>query len=189
MVPRPGAAAAYDDRWCSHAAHGGSVACLSRRWFKCQRCVGGRLCPSCPRLGMRRGREVHSRRAEGYVRRGDIDREAIYFRFRGEAPVRTFAGCPLSCSHCIEHVGARRIRRADVADVAAEAQAVVIRYPQVKRIFLADSEVNLAGGARTRALISEECLPSFIPYQQQKSSSRLSPRCSASAADCFGSSR
>ena len=82
-------------------------------------------------------------------------REALYFRFRGEAAVRSFAGCPLACAHCVEHVAARRIRCADVTHVATEAQAAVTAHAQIKRIFFADSEVNLAGERRTRALIDE----------------------------------
>lgn len=84
-----------------------------------------------------------------------LHREHIYFRFRPEAAVRTFAGCPLACSHCIEHVASRKIARSPLSTVADEIEGVIRRYPEVKRIFFADSEVNLAGEERTKALINE----------------------------------
>jgi hypothetical protein len=86
---------------------------------------------------------------------GPPAREDLYFRFRGEAAVRSFAGCPLACAHCIEHVAERRIQCEDVAHVATEAEAAVEAHSKIKRIFFADSEVNLAGERRTRALIDE----------------------------------
>jgi len=85
----------------------------------------------------------------------NILRENVYFRFREEAAVRTYTGCPLSCSHCIEHVGSRVIRRAQVVDVANEVEAAVTNHSGVRRIFFADSEVNLAGECRTKELITE----------------------------------
>lgn len=84
-----------------------------------------------------------------------IQREDIYFKYREEAAVRTFTGCPLSCSHCIEHVASKKIKRVDIMDVAYEIETVVKNYAGVKRIFFADSEVNLAGKNRTMALIKE----------------------------------
>jgi hypothetical protein len=84
-----------------------------------------------------------------------VHRESIYFNFREEAAVRSYSGCPLFCSHCIEHVGTRKIKRIDIIDIAHEVEAVVENYTDVKRIFLADSEVNLAGENRASALIQE----------------------------------
>lgn len=83
-----------------------------------------------------------------------VRREEIYFRFRTDAPLRTYKGCPLQCAHCIEHVGSRVVHRRDVGDVAEEAAFLARTYPQLRRIFFADSEVNLVGEARTRALVT-----------------------------------
>lgn len=84
-----------------------------------------------------------------------VDRESVYFQFRQEAAVRTFSGCPLSCSHCVEHLATRKISRSPVEIVADEVEGVIARYADVKRVFFADSEVNLAGEERTEALIRE----------------------------------
>jgi len=82
-------------------------------------------------------------------------RESVYFRFRAEAAVRTYSGCPLSCSHCVEHVGSRRIEKSAPECVADEVETVLDRYPEVRRIFFADSEVNLGGEERTSELLHQ----------------------------------
>jgi len=82
-----------------------------------------------------------------------IEREAVYFRFRSEAAVRTFSGCPLSCGHCIEHLATRQVRKSRPEHVLREMTGVVLRYPEVRRFFFADSEVNLAGEERASHLV------------------------------------
>ena len=82
-----------------------------------------------------------------------LQREAAYFRFQPEAAVRTYSGCPLSCAHCIEHAATRRIAASPIDRVADEVEGVVARYPEVSRVFFADSEVNLAGEKRALALV------------------------------------
>lgn len=83
-----------------------------------------------------------------------VRREQIYFRFRADAAVRSYAGCPLSCAHCVEHIGTRAVHRNAVEDVAEEVAFLGRSYPKLRRVFLADSEVNLVGETRTRAIIA-----------------------------------
>jgi radical SAM superfamily enzyme YgiQ (UPF0313 family) len=87
------------------------------------------------------------------ARRPVVRRERMYFRFRREAAVRSFTGCPLRCSHCVEHLASRSVERSAVELVADEVMGILGAYPEVERVFLADSEVNLVGEARTRALV------------------------------------
>lgn len=120
------------------------------------RLVEGALWPGSARGARRSG----YRHRAGYP--PVVDREAIYFRYRREAAVRTYAGCPLSCAHCIEHLASRQIWRSPIDRVLAEMKEVRTRYPEVRRFFFADSEVNLAGADRlldlTRAVRRTEGL-------------------------------
>jgi hypothetical protein len=69
------------------------------------------------------------------------------------APLRTFAGCPLGCSYCVEHVATRTIERTPIDCIVAEAVAAVERYG-ARQLVLADSEVNAQGPARVIEILA-----------------------------------
>lgn len=92
-----------------------------------------------------RSKEEYNLENEEYT---PVLREKLYLDFRTEFAVRTSYGCSLSCRHCVEHKNAKGIKSRPVDNIIEELKDIRTNYPEVRNIFFADSEINLAGEDR-----------------------------------------